>query len=280
MPADDNPVPAGQARWVIWRFSRDLFVLIAGLTVCGAMLTRLSPLRGIVEADEAAGEWLVARRADQATDWARTVSNLGDTLPVVVLLAFVTAVVAATRRWRATLFVPLAMLAEISTFLAVNHIVRRPRPDLDKIGPIPGTFSFPSGHIAATFVCWVGTALVLYVYGHRRAAAIVAIPGMVLAAAIGWARVYLGMHHVLDVVFGLLMGVGALWIAVDALDVSSFFSGDMGDERRQERAAAEPLAHDRSDGGDGGISHPSATGSTLQRGGDPRTAEDHRFTSA
>jgi undecaprenyl-diphosphatase len=63
---------------------------------------------------------------------------------------------------------------------------------------VPNTGSFPSGHAATSFAC----ATVLSVFAPRLA------PGfLVLAAAIGFSRVYVGVHYPLDVVGGAVLGV-------------------------------------------------------------------------
>ena len=158
-------------------------------------------------------------RTAGAIDLARFFTKAGDTLPILALMAAVTIVLAVARKWRAMIFLPMAMLAEISTFLAVNYIVGRERPAVEKIGPLPGTYSFPSGHVAATFVCWVGIGLLLAAYGFGRSARVVAAVGTLMAVAMAWARVYVGMHYTIDVIFGFAMGVAALILAVVVLRV-------------------------------------------------------------
>ena len=158
-------------------------------------------------------------RTTDAVDLARFITKTGDTMAILGLMAAVTIVLAVLRKWRAMLFVPMAMLAEITTFLSVNQLVGRDRPPVEKLGPLPGTYSFPSGHVAATFVCWVGIGVLLVAYGFVRSGVLVAIAGALMAASMAWARVYVGMHYTIDVIFGFAMGVAAV-----VLVVSSFAS--------------------------------------------------------
>lgn len=195
-----------------------IVVLMAGLCVAGFALTA-APLGALERWDESLSRRLTGNRSVEATEFAQFVSQAGDTRPILVLMGVITLLVALGRQWRPVVFVPLAMLAEIGTFLAVNYIVGRPRPEVDTIGPIPSTFSFPSGHVAATLVCWTGAALLLCMYRHRLLAPLVMGIAVFVTAAMAWARVYLGMHHVLDVIAGLLMGIGVLGITVWALGI-------------------------------------------------------------
>ncbi len=65
--------------------------------------------------------------------------------------------------------------------------------------------SFPSDHAAGAF----GVAIVLFAY-HRRLGAV----GLVCAAWVAYARVYVGDHYPLDVIVGTLVGlvVGSLFL--------------------------------------------------------------------
>jgi membrane-associated phospholipid phosphatase len=62
----------------------------------------------------------------------------------------------------------------------------------------PHSHSFPSGHATTSFAC--ATVLALMIPG-------LALPVFVLAAAVAWSRVYVGVHFPLDVLAGAVLGV-------------------------------------------------------------------------
>jgi membrane-associated phospholipid phosphatase len=71
-------------------------------------------------------------------------------------------------------------------------------PEPKPLVHVPHSGSFPSGHSANAFAC----ATVLAWYDRR-----LAVPAFVLAAAIAWSRVYVGVHWPLDVLGGAVLGV-------------------------------------------------------------------------
>jgi len=102
---------------------------------------------------------------------------------------------------RATPFV-LVLLVDaaadgLATLLKVAVGSHRPSDGAPLIA-IPHSDSFPSGHTATSFAC----ATVLAVLVPRAAPAF-----YVLALAIGYSRIYIGVHWPLDVVGGAVVGV-------------------------------------------------------------------------
>jgi undecaprenyl-diphosphatase len=71
-------------------------------------------------------------------------------------------------------------------------------PSLDPVGIVPASASFPSGHAATAFAAAVAVAIVYPRLGRWLLA---------LAVVIAVSRVYLGVHYVLDVAAGTLLGI-------------------------------------------------------------------------
>ncbi len=98
----------------------------------------------------------------------------------------------------------------LSAFL--RSTIDRDRPPLryplpDPLVSVPGSHSFPSGHTTSSFAC----ATVLAFAAPRYAPLF-----YLLAVAIGFSRVYDGVHYPLDVVGGAALGV-LIGLAIVAL---------------------------------------------------------------
>jgi undecaprenyl-diphosphatase len=80
-------------------------------------------------------------------------------------------------------------------------------PEPKALVHVPHSGSFPSGHATVAFAC----ATVLAWCVPR-----LAFPAFVLAGAIAWSRVYVGVHWPLDVLGGAIIGlaVGSVTLAL------------------------------------------------------------------
>jgi undecaprenyl-diphosphatase len=71
-------------------------------------------------------------------------------------------------------------------------------PEPDPLVPVPNDASFPSGHAATSFA-----AATILAFAFPR----LALPLLVLALAVGFSRIYVGVHYPLDIAGGALIGV-------------------------------------------------------------------------
>jgi membrane-associated phospholipid phosphatase len=93
----------------------------------------------------------------------------------------------------------------------LKEVVRRTRPSfLDAVAAAPGR-SFPSGHALGSMVGCGVLLLVLLPLLPRRARPAAWAAAAVVVAAVGFARIGLGVHYLSDVVAGWVLGLA--WLA-------------------------------------------------------------------
>ena len=125
-----------------------------------------------------------------------------------VLLAPLSIAFLLLRRWkRPADDVALLVIAAGSALLpfVVKLIVARPRPTIGNLSHL-SSLSFPSEHTTQAAAVYLAIAIMLsqtLARGWREAA--IAI-GVVIALAVAWSRVYLGLHYPTDVAAGLVLG--------------------------------------------------------------------------
>ncbi len=168
--------------------------------------------------DSAVTTAVVAGRTPAMTRVALAASWLGSAVPLAIW-AGTSAFVLDRRygsRWRCSLRVLLVLLLDVVVVFAIKNLVDRPRPPSEHWLASVSTFSFPSGHTTATTAAV--SMLLLCVAAlptSRRARACAVTAGLLLVLAVGWSRVYLGVHYLSDVAAG--NGPGCLADAVDVV---------------------------------------------------------------
>jgi undecaprenyl-diphosphatase len=165
----------------------------------------------IGDADLSVTSWFADHRASAMDAVATVGSALADTFTVLGVLIGAVTMLAAAGRFRHGLFLVVAVATEFSVFLATSYLIGRGRPNVEPLGEVPSTGSYPSGHVAVAIALYGGLAIV--------AASITGRPGIgriggsittALALFVGAARLYEGVHHPIDVLGGGLLGVTAL----------------------------------------------------------------------
>jgi membrane-associated phospholipid phosphatase/tRNA A-37 threonylcarbamoyl transferase component Bud32 len=149
--------------------------------------------------------WLARFRSDPLTDALRFVDGIASRWPLRILRWGTVLALVFVRRWRQLLvFVSAIVAVELATY-AVSLGVARPRPFGVEILTDWNGFSMPSRPSASLAVTLFGMAYALVPAGRTRYLA-KWIAGGVLA--VSWiARMYLGVDHPSDLVFGVLIGV-------------------------------------------------------------------------
>lgn len=235
------------ARMLARRFSLTVTAaaaLLAGFVVVAALAAALAEVLedvlvgdGINAVDGPTTTWLAAHRDPWLTAALKGVSLLGNTAAEVTVAVLVS--VAVT--WRSGKWLP-AVLGLIGTagigllILTAKLVVGRSRPALPYAIVSEDGYSFPSGHATGTaavgLLCaWMLSRWLVTSWTGRVAVWSVAVG---VTGAVGFSRVYLGVHYVSDVVAGWLLGaawagavmlVGVWWDNTRAVTASGTSAG-------------------------------------------------------
>jgi membrane-associated phospholipid phosphatase len=216
------------------------FLMVAAATVgLGFLLVDgILSIGAIAHADEHVNTWLAAHRTSGLTEASSVGSEIGSgfVIPAVVAVAIVW--FALRHQWRVAAFVLAAILVEVTSYRVTTLLVHRHRPAVHRLEQLPVNASFPSGHVAASVAVYGGLALLLTSrYKNPWLRSVIWALALALPIAVGISRMYRGMHHPLDVLGGVTMGLGALLIAMFAAQVTGVVAARR-DRRRVARTAA------------------------------------------
>jgi undecaprenyl-diphosphatase len=149
--------------------------------------------------------------------WVEEVGRDMTALGGVAVLSLITATVVSffwlASMHRAAVYVAVASVGAILLATALKQTFDRARPDLVPHGAMVYTSSFPSGHSTMAAAVYLTLGLVASRFVPRRRLKVLLIGvAMLVTAAVGLSRVYLGVHWPSDVLGG--WAVGASWALV------------------------------------------------------------------
>ena len=210
-----DPAPLPQVLRSVATVTVAAYVVMASvLIIIGLAIAEHVPTDRIDEFDRDAAARFEENRTETLNLWSERFDTLADTVPVIIVVASIVALVALTSRsWRLLVVFAVAIPLELLTYVSVTFAVGRPRPD-EAMGGLPITPSFPSGHAAMGVVLYGSIAYVVFRHAPRLISAVVAIAAVVVALGVGWARMHAALHYPSDVVFGLLLGAASLGVGV------------------------------------------------------------------
>lgn len=183
--------------------------------VLGLFLTRVIERGSIGTWDHQVSVWFSVNGHPPWNGLTGAVTMVADTFEVAGVAIVFTLVLLVRHFGRQSFLIATGLAIELSVFLVANTIVKRPRPHVRHLGGTPSTYSFPSGHTAATIALYAGIAVIVCALTTRRGLRILTWTFVVLlTVAVGFSRVYRGDHYVTDVVAGALLGIASLGSAV------------------------------------------------------------------
>jgi undecaprenyl-diphosphatase len=188
------------------------FVAVLGATIgAGELLGLAERPDGSTGFDRSVTSWSVDHRASWLTAVARALSTIGSQKVLLPLVAVV-AIVLIVRGARTPVGLLIVIWAgAIELYSLAKTVVDRPRPPMHLWLTSASGAAFPSGHATQSLSTFAALALVsaaVAPIARRPALALAAV----VAAGVGWSRVYLGVHWATDVLAGWL--AAACWVAL------------------------------------------------------------------
>jgi undecaprenyl-diphosphatase len=201
------------------------FPLLGALMALAASLWLFGLIADDIVEDETANDqrladWLHGRATDPLTDVFHGITFLGNFVTLLAVTLVAIAILWRRRERIDAVFVALAFAGAQVLSSGMKLGFQRDRPFFPDPLATESTYSFPSGHALVSLAVYGSIALLLArrLQTPRRRALLVAGVAL-LVIAIGFSRLYLGVHFLSDVLAGYAAGVAWLSLLYVALEV-------------------------------------------------------------
>lgn len=137
------------------------------------------------------------------------VTEFGGSIGVSIIVLILCGLLARRKKWRGLTFVLVSMTGMLLLNLSLKLLFARDRPDLWAQLITEDSFSFPSGHAMASSAL---AAVAILLSWHTKWRPYIIVGGLVYVLAIGFTRLYLGVHYPTDIIAG--WGVSIAWVSI------------------------------------------------------------------
>ncbi|MEI7579543.1 MAG: phosphatase PAP2 family protein [bacterium] len=165
----------------------------------------------VIGYDQRFSNWIFSFRNANLNTFFKLVTDLADVKTIFALLGIVLLISIIYRKRIFPILMGTTVVVNFMIVEVVKLIIARPRPLVINALVLEDSFSFPSGHalIAITFY----GMLILYLCLKLKSSflkVITFLTGILLILAIGFSRIYLGVHWLSDVTASFL--IGSCWL--------------------------------------------------------------------
>lgn len=191
-------------------------IAAVGALLFFAWLTNEMLAGDMMRFDEAIRAIIHKAASPAVTSLMRLVTMLGSSTFLIAAGVCVTVGLVIAGWRRALMPFALSFLGAVLLNTALKLSFRRTRPVPFFDTPLPGTYSFPSGHALWSF-CFYGAlaAIITARIQSRIVRVVIWAVAALLVLLIGLSRIYLGVHHPSDVLAGYAAAL--VWVVVVAI---------------------------------------------------------------
>jgi membrane-associated phospholipid phosphatase len=206
-----------------WRVASDgsrlATALLATLVACALAFSKLAEEMAsgeLVSVDGTVAVWLHIHATDFATALLSMVTQLGGTEALITVTLGAALALLLRGRVAHALLMGAALGGGEWLNWALKATFERPRPSFAEPLATAAGFSFPSGHAMVSLTVYGALAFVAAAgMRSRRAQVLVVVSALALVLAIGFSRLYLGVHYASDVLAAYAAGLA--WLILCAL---------------------------------------------------------------
>ncbi|HYQ33237.1 MAG TPA: phosphatase PAP2 family protein [Lapillicoccus sp.] len=180
-------------------------VLFAAIVGVGFLI--MGPLGGL-PAENDLSKSVASGRTELMNSVTMVWSHIGNTEIVIGVCVIAVALIWwRTKQWWYAVVPAIAIAIQASVFVAATAIADRPRPTVQHLDPAPPTSSYPSGHMGASTALYLTFALMAQRIETAWLRRLVTAVCVIIPLLVGYARLYRGMHHLLDILVGMVNGI-------------------------------------------------------------------------
>ena len=206
-----------------------LVIIILGGWIFADIAEDMRPNESLFAFDQQVTNWFHAHASHGLTTAARVVTTFGSVGFVTVASVVCAFFLLRPRAWDRLLAFGLTMVGGSALNIILKHLFHRQRPILENPLVTLSSFGFPSGHTMGSTLFY-GFLALLAVHSLKtwRQRLLAVLAAVVMIAAVGLSRIYLGAHYLTDVLAAIAAGV--VWLALCWTAVETF-------RRRHRRSA-------------------------------------------
>ena len=151
------------------------------------------------------------KHSTKKTIFFKYFTNLASTKYFIIICLLI---IIFLKNKRLALLISIAMIINAIIVFIAKHIIKRERPNINRIVEEKG-YSYPSGHTFSA-TCFYGLMIFLITMSSLNLGyqIIITIPLISIILLIGFSRIYLGVHYFSDCIAGLLLSTSYIFLYV------------------------------------------------------------------
>jgi undecaprenyl-diphosphatase len=203
---DHRPSFGEAARDLLVRAVAPAVLLFGAIVGFGFLLK--GPLKGLSDSEESVSKDLAAGRTQTWNTITTVWSHIGNTEYVIAVCVLVALIVLwRTKEWWYAIVPVVAISIQATVFVLATLVVDRARPHVEHLDPAPPTSSYPSGHVGAATALYITFALMAQRIERAWLRRLVTAVCVIIPFLVAYARLYRGMHHLVDILVGAINGI-------------------------------------------------------------------------